>query len=81
MRLITDCLTITVHNRKCYKALIDSGTAISLIRYLTYNLIDDSFKTPIQTTTATLNTADGLPMTALGMTALHLRITEFKIHT
>ena len=28
--------------------------------------------------TAILNTADGLPMTALGMMALHLRITEFK---
>ena len=34
------------------------------------------FKTPIQSTT--LNTADGLPMTALGMTALHLRIAEFQ---
>ena len=29
-------------------------------------------------TTTTLNTADGSPMTALGMTALHLRIAEFK---
>ena len=37
-----------------------------------------SFKTPIQPTTTTLNTADGLPMTALGMTALHLRIVDFK---
>ena len=25
-----------------------------------------------------LNTADGLPMTAFGMTALHLRIADFK---
>ena len=25
-----------------------------------------------------LNTADGLPVTALGMTALHLRIADFK---
>ena len=70
--------TITVHARKCYKALVDSGAAISLIRYLTYQLIDDSFKTPIQPTTTTLNTADGLPMTALEMTALHLRIADFK---
>ena len=37
-----------------------------------------SFKTPIQPTTTTLNTADGSPMTALGMTALHLRIADFK---
>ena len=28
--------------------------------------------------TANLNTADGFPMRALGMTALHLRIAEFK---
>ena len=30
---IMDCLTITVHVGKCYKALIDSGSAILLIRY------------------------------------------------
>ena len=33
---------------------------------------------PIQPTTATLNSLDGFPMTALGITALHLRIVEFK---
>ena len=34
---------------------------------------------PIQPTTAELNTANGLPMTALGMTALlHMRIADFK---
>ena len=33
---------------------------------------------PIHPTTAKLNTAYGSPMTALGMTALHLRIAEFK---
>ena len=49
---------MTVHAGKCYKALIDSGAAISLIRYPTYQLTDDSFKTPIQPTTTTLNTAD-----------------------
>ena len=32
----TDCPTITVHTGKCYKALIDSGAAISLLRYSTY---------------------------------------------
>ena len=57
---------ITVHAGKHYKALIDSGgAAISLLRYFTYKNIDDSFKTPIQPTTAKL-------------TALHLRIAEFK---
>ena len=73
-----DCPTITVHARKCYQTLIDSGTAISFIRYSTYQHIDNSFKTPIQPTTAKLNTADGLLMTALGVTALHLRIADFK---
>ena len=73
-----DCPTITVHTQKCCKGLIDSGAAISLIRYSTYQLIDDSFKTPIQPTTTKLNTVDGSSMTALGMTALHLRIADFK---
>ena len=73
-----DCPTITVHTRKCYKALIHSGAAISLLRYSTYQHIDNSFMTPIQPTTANLNTMDSLPMIALGMTALHLRIADFK---
>ena len=51
---------------------------MSLIRYSTYKHIDNSLKTPIQPTTAKLNTANGSPMTALGMTALHLRIADFK---
>ena len=78
MALIMDCPTITVNARKCYKALTDSGAEISLIRYSTYQLIDASFKTPIQPTTTTLNTADRSPMMALGMAALHLRIADFK---
>ena len=73
-----DCPTITVHARKCYKALINSGATISLTRCSTYQLIDDSFKTPIQPTTTTLNTADGSSMTALRVIALHLRMAEFK---
>ena len=72
------CLTITIHARKCYKGLIDSGAAISLIRYSTYHLTDDSFKTPIQQTTTKLNTADRLQMVTLGITALHPRIADFK---
>ena len=75
---IMDCPIITVHAGKHYKALIDSGAAISLLRYSTYQHIDDSFKTPIQPTTAKLNTADGSPKKALGMTALHLRVADFK---
>ena len=64
--------------RKMYKALIDSGAAILLLRYSTYKKIEDCYKTPIQPTTAKLNTADGSPMSVQGATALHLRITEFK---
>ena len=75
---IMDCPTITVHTGKCYKALIDSGGATSLPRYSAYKNIGHSYKTSIQPTTAKLNTADGSPMTALGMTAPHLRIVEFK---
>ena len=78
MVLIMDCLAITIHVQKHYKALIDSGAAIYLIKYSTYQLIDDSFKTPIQPTNTKLKTADGSPMMALGMTALHLRILDFK---
>ena len=75
---IMDCPTITVCAGKCYKALIDSGATKSLLRYSAYKIIGDSYKTPIQPTTAKLNTADGSPMKALGMAALHLRIVEFK---
>ena len=76
---IVDCPTITVHASKLYKALIDSGAAISLLQIFNKSAyLDDCFKTPIQPTTAKLNTADGSLMTALGMTELHLRIAEFK---
>ena len=63
---------------KLYKALIDSGATILLLKYSTYKKIEDCYKIPIQPTTAKLNTADGSPMSAIGMTALHLRIAEFK---
>ena len=49
-----------------------------LLRYSTYKKIEDCYKTPIQSTPAKLNTADGSPMSAIGATALHLRIAEFK---
>ena len=49
-----------------------------MFRYSTYKKIEDCYKTPIQPTTAKLNTADGSPMLALGSTALHLQIAEFK---
>ena len=73
-----DCPTITMQSGKCYKDLIDWGAAISHIWHFTYQLIDDSFKTPIQLTTTKLNAADRSPVKALGMTTLHLRIADFK---
>ena len=78
MACIMECPTITVHVGKNYKALIDSGAPISLLHHSTYQHIEDSFKTPIQPTTAKLNTTNSSPMTALGMTALYLRIADFK---
>ena len=70
--------TIMVHAGKHYKALIDSRAAILLIQYSTYQHIDNSFKTPIQPTTAKLSAANASPMTSLCMMALHLRIADFK---
>ena len=76
--LITDFPTVTVHTGKCYKALIDLEVALSLIRYSTYQNVDSSFKTPMQTTSPKLKTADGSLMMTLGITALHHRIVDFK---
>ena len=42
--LISDCPTLTVHAGKCYKALIESGAAISLVIYSMYDNIDDHVK-------------------------------------
>ena len=38
---IMDWPTNTVHTGKCYKALIDSGAAISLLQYSTYQHTED----------------------------------------
>ena len=73
-----DCPMILVYAGKCYKALSNSGDAISLLQHSTYKNIEDSFKSPIEPTTAKLNTANGSDLTALDMTALHLRMVEFK---
>ena len=76
--LIMDCPTITVHMAKCYKALIDSGAAISLVRYSTYQTTDNSLKIAIQATSIQLNTDNGSPMRALGIKTLQLSIADFK---
>ena len=78
IELILDCPSIPVHTGKHYKALIDSGAAISLVRYSLYQSIDDNFKTAIQSMSIHLNTVDGSPMTTLGITTLQLWIADFK---
>ena len=76
--LITDCPTITVHAGNHHKALIDSGAAVSLVRYSTYQNTDNNLKTAIKLTSIHLNTADESPMTALGITTFQLCIADFK---
>ena len=61
-----------VHAGMRYKALLESGAAISLLWYSAYKSIENCYKTPIQPTTTKSNTADGCPMSVLGFTALHL---------
>ena len=68
---------ITEHTGKCYKAVIDSGADVSLVRYSIYHNID-KLKTAIQSTSIHLNTVDGSPMTASGITTLQLWIANFK---
>ena len=70
--LIMDCPARTVHAGKCYKALIDSGAAICLVRYLMHQNIDTGLKTAKQLTLIQLNIVDASPMTALGITTLQL---------
>ena len=76
---IMDCPTITLHAGNCYKALIDSGAAISLVRYSTYQNIDSNLKIAIQSMSVHLNTVDRSPMTALGIITLQLWIADFKV--
>ena len=67
-----------MHAGKHYKALIDLGATVSLFRYSTYQNIDNNFKTAIKSTLIHLNTVDGSPMTALGITTLQLWLADFK---
>ena len=65
---------------ECYKSLVDSGAAISLVRYSTYQTIGNNLKQAIQVTLIQLNTADGSPMKALGIMTLQLRTADFKFY-
>ena len=76
--LITYCHSTIVYAGKCYKALINSRATISLVRYSTYKNTDNNKNTAIQSTWIHLNTADGSPMIALGITTLQLWMVDFK---
>ena len=79
---VSDCLTVTVHAGKFFKALVDSGTTISLMNTGVYNMIEDHYKTSILPTEMNFWTTDGSPMSLMGKGTLHLWIVDFKFsHT
>ena len=72
---------LTYHNSSCRRVLQGTNRFRSchiITQVFLLQKIEDCSKTPIQSTTAKLNTTDGSPMSAIGTTALHLRIAEFK---
>ena len=77
MGLVSDCSTVMVHAGKTFKALIDSGAALSLAHTNVYNMIEDCYKTKILAAAVHLKTADGSSMSSLGKATLHLP-TAFK---
>ena len=69
------------HNSPCRQMIQGTNRFWSchiITQVLNLQKIDDCYKMTIQPTTAKLNTADVSLMSAIGMMALHLRITEFK---
>ena len=64
--LVSGCPTVTVHAGKRFKALIDSGTPLTLVYSSIYNMIEDHYKTKILTAAVHLKTADGSSMSSLG---------------
>ena len=69
------------HNSSCWEMLHGTNTLRShhiITQVFHLQKIEDCYKTPIQPTTAKLNTADGSPMSAIRTMTLHLRIAEFK---
>ena len=72
---------LSYHNSSCREMLQSINRCRSchiITQVFPLQKIEDCYKTPIQPTTAKLNTTDGSPMSAIGTTALHLRIDEFK---
>ena len=68
---------------KDFKALVDSGAALSLASTSVYNMIEDHYKAKILPAAVHLKKADRLSMSSLGKVTLqHLHIANFKFsHT
>ena len=77
--LISDCPTVTVHVGKRFKALIDSGAALSLVCTSVYSMIKDCYKTKIVPAAVNLKTADGSAMSSIDKASMHLLIANFKL--
>ena len=67
-----------MHVGKRFKALIDSGAALSLPCTSIYSMTEDHYKTKILLAAVHLKTYDRSSMSSLGKAALHLPIANFK---
>ena len=63
--LVSDSPTVTVHAGKRFKAVIDSGAAISLACTSVYNMIKYHYKTKILAAAVHLKTTDGSSMSSM----------------
>ena len=70
--LVSDCPTVTVLAGKRFKALTDSGAALSLGCSSIYNMIEDCYNTKMLPAVVHLKTEDGSAMSSLGKATLHL---------
>ena len=77
---IMDCPMITLHAGKCYKALINSGADISLLWYSNYKNIGDSYKMPIQPSTAKLEHCRWFPYHSPGNDSFTFEDSRIKLH-
>ena len=65
-----------------FKALFDSGAALSLVHTSFYSMTEDCYKTKIVPSAVHLKTADRSVMSALSKATLHLHIANFMFsHT
>ena len=75
------CLRHSAHKER-FKALTNSGAAISLVLTSIYNMIEDHYTTKILPSVVHLKAADRSSMLSLGKVTLHLHIANFKFpHT